>query len=80
MDYEERHFESSLLSKKLKERNPVNILSREDLDFANQDANSHQRQSWQLESSLTFAFTFKYSIASEAFFALACEWAYSGPP
>ena len=31
--------------KKLKERNPVNILSREEQDFSSPDANGHQRLS-----------------------------------
>ena len=41
LDDEERHF----WTLKLKERNPVNILSREEQDITSQDANSHQRLS-----------------------------------
>ena len=36
------------VNKKLKERNPVNILSGEEQDFNNQDANSHQRLSCKI--------------------------------
>ena len=43
LDDEESHF----WTLKLKERNPVNILSREEQDITSQDANSHQRLSWR---------------------------------
>ena len=41
LDDEERHF----WTLKLKERNPVDILSREEQDFTSQDANSNKRLS-----------------------------------
>ena len=48
---------NKLLSEK-KERNPINILSREEQDFSHQDASGQQRLSWNLPpvSTTTKAF------------------------
>ena len=44
------HPEVNNLLRKLTERNPVNILSREEQDFTSQDANSYQRLSCMIPS------------------------------
>ena len=58
------HPEVYNLLKKLTERNPINILSREDQDFTSQDANRHQRLSYW---NHIFLFWLEFSVINQSF-------------